>query len=134
MSILRSFNGRFVLLAALLALFATATYGFAAGNTVGASKAGQGKGAISGYTVSGIEYTFNSTNQITAVNFTLDGAANLARAQIVDGSGTALGGGWADCKTVTGVANGWTCSPLSAVPSADAADLQVFATGNNKPA
>ncbi len=129
MSILRSFNGRFVLLAALLALFATATYGFAAGNTVGATKAGQGQGQISGYAVSGIEYTFNSSNQITAVDFTLDGAANLARAQLVDAGGSALGGGWANCTNGSG--NAWTCSPSSPVPSADAADLQVFATNNN---
>jgi hypothetical protein len=39
---------RFIAAAALALVLATAAYGFAAGNTVPASKAGAGEGAISG--------------------------------------------------------------------------------------
>ena len=53
---------------------ATVAYASAAANTVPASKAGDGAGAISGYTVSAVHYNLNSTNSanIDSVTFTLD--------------------------------------------------------------
>ena len=53
-----------------------ATYAFTAANTVPATKAGDGSGAISGYTVSAIDYSLNATNpqNIDSVSFTLSAA------------------------------------------------------------
>ena len=59
---------------AIIATLAVASLGFAASNTVPASKAGDGSGAISGYTVSAVHYNLNSTDPATidAVTFALD--------------------------------------------------------------
>ena len=53
---------------------AMGAHAFTASNTVPASKAGSGAGAISGYTVSNIAYT-NTAGSITQVAFNLDAAA-----------------------------------------------------------
>lgn len=62
-----------VLALAIVATISYATYAFTAANTVPASTAGEGTGAISGYTISGIDYTLNGANpsNIDAVGFTL---------------------------------------------------------------
>jgi hypothetical protein len=72
----RNRNIRFIAIFALVLVLAGATYAFAAANTVPASKAGDGSGAISGYTVSAIHYTLNAANPATidSVTFTLDTA------------------------------------------------------------
>jgi hypothetical protein len=55
--------------------FASVATAYAAANTVPASKAGDGSGAISGYTVSAIHYVLNSTpTTIDSVTFTLNSA------------------------------------------------------------
>ena len=61
---------------ALVLVLAGATYAFAAANTVPASKAGDGSGAISGYVVSAIHYNLNAITptNIDSVTFTLDSA------------------------------------------------------------
>ena len=58
-------------------LLVVISYGFAAGNTVGPSSAGDGAGTVSGYTISNITYTLDSSNptDIDGVSFTLSGAA-----------------------------------------------------------
>jgi hypothetical protein len=60
---------------AILAVTALIT-AMTAANTVPASKAGAGAGAISGYTVSAIHYSLNATNpaNIDSVTFTLSAA------------------------------------------------------------
>ena len=52
--------------------FTTVTYAYAAANVVPASKAGDGAGAITGYTVSAVHYNLNATNpgNIDSVTFT----------------------------------------------------------------
>jgi hypothetical protein len=54
--------------------FATVAYASAAANTVNPSKAGDGSGAVSGYTVSAVHYGLNSTNpgSIDSLTFTLN--------------------------------------------------------------
>lgn len=123
MSILRTFNGRVVILAVLLGFFATTMYGFAAANTVPASKAGSGSGAISGYAVSGIKYTTTDGN-VTAVNFLLDDNATTVRAQL-----DSTGGSWYACADDgdAGTTNGWTCAISPGLASADADSLSVNA-------
>ena len=61
--------------AILLALILSAVaYGFAAANTVPDSKAGDGSGAVSGYTISAIHYILDATtpSEIDTVTFTTD--------------------------------------------------------------
>lgn len=57
-------------------LLVVVAYGFAAANTVGDSSAGDGTGTVSGYTISAISYTLDSTDptDIDGVSFTLTGA------------------------------------------------------------
>ncbi|HSC91657.1 MAG TPA: hypothetical protein VLB86_08395 [Gaiellaceae bacterium] len=101
---------------------ATATYAFTASNTVPASKAGDGSGAISGYTVSNVAYTLNATNpaNLDSVGFTLDSAAGTVKVKLV-----AAGSTWYSCTNPSG--NNWTCATTGAtVVSAD--QLQVVAT------
>ena len=109
-----------VILAAAAAL-AFAAYAFTASNTVPDSKAGDGDGAISGYTVSSISYDLaTDPASIDKVTFTLDAAAGTVKAK-VDASDTA----YADCANTGG--NNWSCdfSPDEAVLDAD--ELRVIA-------
>jgi hypothetical protein len=58
---------------AIFAVVAVSAFGFAAANTVPASNAGDGSGAINGYTVSAISYSLDGTNPslLDSVDFTL---------------------------------------------------------------
>ena len=63
---------------------ATVTYAYANTNTVPASTAGDGAGAISGYTVTNIVYTLDAANpaNINKVAFTLNVAATVAQVSV----------------------------------------------------
>jgi hypothetical protein len=93
-------------------------HAFTASNTVAASKAGVGAGAISGYAVSNIAYT-NASGDITGVSFNLDGAAADVKVTLVD-AGTEF-----DCGGSVGVADLVTCTV--SVPASVANDLTVVA-------
>ena len=113
---------RMVLVVALAAALALATYAFTASNTVPGTKAGKGEGAITGYTVSAIAYTLSTTNaaNIDSVAFTLSASATTVKAKVVQSSTT-----YTDC-TVTGGTNvSCNFSPDVAVLSAD--ELSVVA-------
>ncbi len=88
-------NKKFRILALLVlaVVMSAATYGFAAANTVDGSKAGEGDGVVSGYIVSGIQYTLNTSNpsQFDSVTFTLDANATDVYAGIGDGSTVSWG-------------------------------------------
>ena len=92
---------------AVIAVLAMAAFGFAAANTVPASKAGDGSGAITGYIVSGITYTLDTNNpsNLSDVAFTLDAAATTVRAATNGNSPTVA------CTNTGG--NNWTC-PIAA--------------------
>ena len=64
---------RLVGAAVLVCLAALAAYGFTNTNTVPATNAGSGSGAISGYTVTSVVYTLNASNpnNIDQVAFTI---------------------------------------------------------------
>jgi hypothetical protein len=86
---------KFVMLA-LVGTLAAAGSAFLAANTVPASKAGDGAGAVTGYSVSGIHYTLNASNpqQIASVSFVLDSAppsGGTVQTQL------ATGGPWFTC-------------------------------------
>jgi hypothetical protein len=105
-----------VLALAVLGVFASA---FAAANTVPATKAGDGAGVISGYTVTNVKYTLNGTNprNIDDVKFDLEGAppaGSSMKIKLVSGGST-----YYSC-TNSGVA--LTCvttSPQANVATAD---------------
>ena len=99
---------KMLLLALAALLIASMTFAFAAGNTMPAAPlAGDGSSTISGYTVSNIAYSLDTSNpaNITAVNFTLSAAATSVRAS--------LGGATIACNPA-GV-NTWTCPVTSTV-------------------
>lgn len=113
---------RTVLVVALAAALALATFAFTASNTVPGSKAGKGEGAISGYVVSSVAYTLNTTtpSNIDSVAFTLDSAAATVKAKLVQSSST-----YTDC-TVAGLNVTCDFAPDVAVLSAN--ELSVIAT------
>ncbi len=128
----RLFDPRFLAMVAFGAIASVAAVGFAAQNTVPATKAGDGTGSVSGYTVSSIHYTLDSNNppNISAAQFTLSAVpptGTTLKLQLVGPNGTWYGG------TLNGGAG--TCSssganitcPLSpTVPAASANQFRVI--------
>jgi len=118
---------RFRYVAAVIAAVCCAAgiYAFTASNTVPASQAGSGSNAISGYTVTAVAYTLNSTTptNMDAVSFTLNTAAGTVKAQV------ATGGTWYGC-TNGGSGNNWTCDTTVGTQAtvAPADQLTVVAT------
>lgn len=105
---------RFASVIAFALLTGIATYAFTASNQVSASNAGQGTGAIVGYSISNSSYTLDVTSPqtITQVAFTLNAApasTKTVRARV----GTA---GFASCSLSSSSASTstWAC-PLSGV-------------------
>jgi hypothetical protein len=68
------FGPRILLALGFGVLIAAATAALAAANTVPASKGGDGSGAITGYTISNIDYTLNTSDprDVDLVTFTTD--------------------------------------------------------------
>jgi hypothetical protein len=83
---------RILLALVIIGVIAGAAYAFTAGNTVPTSYAGDGTGTISGYTLSNIAYTVNSTTptNLDQVAFTLDQSATTAKIK--------LQGNWYACS------------------------------------
>ena len=93
-----------------------ATYAFTATNTVPASYAGSGSGAISGYAVTNVQYQLAAANpsNIDKVTFTLDASATVVKAKVVAASAT-----YTDCTVTGGTSVSCDFSPDVAVTSAD---------------
>ncbi|MCS7276284.1 MAG: hypothetical protein NZ695_04645 [Dehalococcoidia bacterium] len=102
---------------------AGAVFGFAATNTVPATRAGDGANTISGYTVTNVVYTLDSTNpqNIASVSFDLDAAANEVRVRLQ------TGGTWFNCTS--GGDNNWSCTTTGQTV-AGANELRVVAKSN----
>ncbi len=108
----RRFNLRLLVVLAIIAIMATAAYGFAASNTVNPSHAGDGSGAISGYTVSKVHYTMDTINpaNVSGVSFELDQPANTAQVRFGTGAGPFTWSGTYSCNPVTAAPDTqWTC-------------------------
>ena len=115
---------RSVLAALVLAgVLSSAAYAFTATNTVPASTAGSGSGAISGYTISAIAYTLNATTptNLDAVAFTI--APTVASVVKIE---LAPAGAWYTCANAAGSVTCNTTSPQATV--AAATNLTVVAT------
>lgn len=96
-----------------------------ASNTVPASQAGDGAGAITGYTVTDVSYDLNATNpqNIDEVTFTLD-SAPAATSEIevrLDSTST----NWYSCTNAAAAVTCDTTSPVATVLLAD--ELRVVA-------
>lgn len=108
-------------LAALLAfVVATAAYAFTAGNTVPATKAGDGQTTISGYVVSNVKYVLDSADpaNLSQVTFDLDAAATTVKAKVVSTAS------FSDCTNTGG--NSWSCD-VSGTSVLSANQLRVIA-------
>jgi hypothetical protein len=107
------FSRRTVTVLALSAVLVAGTYAYTAANTVPTSKAGDGSGAVSGYTVSAIHYNLNaaSPQNVDSVTFTLNSApvaGSTIKAQ-VDGAT------WYTCTNVTTAVTCATTAPQATV-------------------
>lgn len=92
-----------------IAILGAAAYGFAAANIVPETGAGEGSGAISGYTITNINYTLLASDPTKIESVSMDiaataGAGVASDVRISVDAGTT----WISC---TGpVTNTWTCS------------------------
>ncbi|MDW8008479.1 MAG: hypothetical protein RMK67_02810 [Chloroflexota bacterium] len=95
--------------AAAAIIAALAIVAFAATNTVPATRAGNGAGNISGYTVSNVTYNLDSTNpeNLASVEFDLDAAAKTVKVRL-----QSTGGNWYNCTDAdgNGPGNHWSCN------------------------
>ena len=111
MNINRSLKVASVLLIVLV--LSMGIYAFAAANTVPASSAGDGSGAISGYTVTLIHYNLNATNpgNVDSVTFTLSAAPVSGGTVKITLDGT----NWYTCTNVTTAVTCVTTTPQATV-------------------
>jgi hypothetical protein len=121
----RHLNPRFLIVLAIIAILSTAAYGFAASNTVGTTKAGDGTGTISGYNVTHVTYTLGASDPmlISGVAFTTDAVATSVKAQLT------ASGSWYPCTNANSDGMTWSCTaPGGGATSVSAADaLRVVA-------
>jgi hypothetical protein len=115
-------KGRLLLALVVAAALSSGAYAFTATNTVPGTSAGSGSGAISGYTVSAVQYQLAATpSDIDSVTFTLSASATTVEAKLVAASST-----YTACTIAGGVNVTCDFSPDVAVSSADS--LSVIAT------
>jgi hypothetical protein len=123
-NILSILRPRTIVAVGLALIVGSSAYGFAASNTVPTSKAGDGAGAVSGYTASAITYVLEATDSsmIDTVTFTLDAAASQVEVQLVSG------GTWYTADN-GGSGNVWTVDPAAGSVTATSVNtLRVVAT------
>jgi hypothetical protein len=121
---IRNRRRRLVLAAVVAVVLAVAAYGFTATNTVPGSYAGDGSGAVNGYTVSGIAYTLSASDptKVDKVAFTLNASATSVKVKAVSGATS-----YQDC-TVTGGTSVSCDWPGASEPTVAAVDqLRVIA-------
>jgi len=118
-------NSRIFILVLLALVMAASTYAFAAANTVPTSSAGDGQGAISGYTISNIHYTLDAANPalLSSVAFTVTPAAGASAPATVTVQ-FAAGGAWSTCTNTAGTS--WSC-PVTGITALAAENLRVVA-------
>ncbi len=119
---LRNFKIPFIVL--VVVVISASAYAFAAANTVPATKAGDGLGVVSGYTITSVAYTLNGTDPSTldSVAFDLGAAATVVKVQLV-----ATTGSWYACTLGTGTT--WSCA-TTGLTASSIDQLRVVATSN----
>jgi hypothetical protein len=115
---------RTVLAAMLAAAVSAVGFAFAATNSVTPSKAGDGSGAVSGYTVTGVSWDLNDTTPqyIDKVTFNLGAAASEVKARVKKSDGTYYA--WVSCSVTTGTTYSCTFA-ASSVQTVEATELEV---------
>jgi hypothetical protein len=110
---------------ALLLILSAAAYGFAAANTVPASGAGDGAGAITGYTISNVQYALNATTpaNIDSVSFTVTPGGSAAAPTTVKAKLVSSSTSYSTCSLSGST---WTCT-FTGVTAAAADELRVIA-------
>jgi hypothetical protein len=107
---------RRILVVGILAIgIASGVYAFAAANTVPNSTAGAGSGTISGYTVTNVAYTLNTTTptNLDQVAFTIaPTTASTLKVQL------AAAGAWYPCANAAGSVTCNTTSPQATAAAA----------------
>ena len=117
-------NFKVLLLVLVVVVIAGSAYAFAASLTgIPDSKAGTGAGTVSGYAVSAVAYTFNTSDptNLDSVTFTLDDVATTAQIEV-----DTVGAVWYDCvdADLTGANNVWTCDTTA--PQATSAAMNTL--------
>ena len=106
---------RTIVVAVLALAVAAGVYAYAATNTVPSSSAGAGSGSISGYTISSVAYTLDSTTptNLNQVAFTIaPTTASTVKVQL------ASGGSWYSCTNSAGSVTCNTTSPQATAAAA----------------
>jgi hypothetical protein len=117
-------------LVAALTVAATAfgAQALTASNTVPATTAGSGSGAITGYTVSNIAYTYSPDGtKITKAEFNLNSAASNVKSSLIAAPSTA---DWTDCNASAAVTHLVTCTYGAGVLVGEAVNLSVIAVSS----
>jgi hypothetical protein len=107
-------------------IFAVATRGFAAQNTVPVSAAGDGTNTISGYAITAVAYTLNATNpqNLESVRFTVTPPVGALAPTTVKAQLT-TSGAWFTCSN-GGTGTTYTCA-VTGVTTLAATDLRIVA-------
>lgn len=124
----RMLNPRTVAILVLALMIGAISYSFAAANIVPESGAGDGSETISGYTVTNVKYTLNSTNpaNIDAVTFDLAPTAGADAPTTVKVKLVSTGSTYYSCTA--GTSPSWNCNTTTpAVTTLAANELRVIA-------
>lgn len=110
--------GRVLIVAVLASLLATGAFGLTAANTVPDSRAGDGAGTVSGYTVSNVDYTLDATDpaNIDQVAFDLDADPSGSDIQV---KLVSTGSDWYTCSNTGVSVTCDTTSPQATVAAVD---------------
>jgi len=117
----RFFNYRTTTVVLLALILSAVAFGFAAGNTINATDAGEGEATISGYTVD-VSYNLNSSDPTLVDSVALTLAPTTATSVKVNLDNTTPS--WTTC---TGSGASWTCTFASAEGVDTMSYLQVVA-------
>lgn len=124
----RKNSSRFLAALGLAGIMAVGNYAFTASNTVEASNAGQGATTISGYTISGVSYTLDTssgTANVSGVSFSVAPTAGTGQAPTTVRARLTATGAYQNCSNTASTTT-WTCS-FSGVTALSAATLDVAA-------
>ena len=117
----RRMRRRSLLLSAVTAVaLSIGGYAFTASNTVPNASLGQGSNTISGYTVSSVAYSLNTTTptNLDSVSFTISPTtASMVKAQVVSG------GSWYSCTNTSGSVSCDTTSPQATASAANSLNV-----------
>jgi hypothetical protein len=118
---------RYLAVLLLVLILAASAYAFAAVNDVDKSAAGDGAATISGYDVTNVHYTLDTSNpiQITKVEFDIANKDSSAKVPVTVKAKLIASGTWFTCSASSPWTH-WSC-PITSVTVADALNLAVAA-------